>query len=305
MSTAQLASPQARSAVLVGIGLMLAATLMFSLNDVLGKWLVATYSVGQILLFRSIAAMLMLAPFLLRAGLAPFRRAPRPGLQLFRIVLATFEVACFYAAVRVMPLADAMTFYLAGPIYVTAMSALFLGEKVGIYRWSAVLVGFVGVVVTLGPSAGAFGPGALIALAGSFAYAVLMIVTREVKETSSLVLSVAQALGGLAFGIVAAPLGWVEVRPLDYALLALLGSVSIAAIVLVNQSLRLAPASVVVPYQYTLIVWAVIFGFMFFGDVPELHVILGAAIIVASGLFIFLREQRVAPKTDVSSLPDR
>src|SRR4051794_16571375 len=87
-----------RSATLAGIGLMLLATLMFSLNDVLGKWLVATYSVGQILLVRSIASLAMLAPFLLRSGFEQFRRAPRPWLQILRMVLSTFEVACFYAA---------------------------------------------------------------------------------------------------------------------------------------------------------------------------------------------------------------
>src|SRR4051812_11271686 len=154
---------------------MLLATLMFSLNDVLGKWLVATYSVGQILLVRSIASLAMLAPFLLRSGFEQFRRAPRPWLQILRMVLSTFEVACFYAAVRSMPLADAMTFYLAGPIYVTALSAIFLGEKVGIYRWSAVLVGFVGVLFALNPSAGSLSPASLIATAGSFAYAVMMV----------------------------------------------------------------------------------------------------------------------------------
>ena len=143
-----------RSAHLAGIGLMLLATLMFSLNDVWANgWSPPTPS-AQILFLRGIAALLILSPFIMRAGLAAFRNAPQPGLQVLRAVLATTEVACFYLSVWYLPLADAMTFYLAGPIYVTAMSALFLGEKVGIYRWSAVLVGFVGVVIALNPPSG-------------------------------------------------------------------------------------------------------------------------------------------------------
>jgi len=289
---------QDRSAHLAGIGLMLLATLMFSLNDVLGKWLVGTYSVSQILFLRGIAALLILSPFIVRAGLDAFRSAPQPGLQILRAVLSTTEVACFYLSVWYLPLADAMTFYLAGPIYVTAMSALFLGEKVGIHRWSAVLVGFVGVVIALNPSVGSLGIGSLIALAGSFIYAVFMVVTRQVKSTPNVVLAAAQATGGLTFGAIGAPFTWVAIESGSHVmLLLLLGAVSIVAIIFVNQSLRLAPASVVVPYQYTLIVFAVVFGYVFFGDTPKQHTLVGAAIIVASGLYIFLREQRVAPKT--------
>ena len=285
---------------------MLLATLMFSLNDVLGKWLVATYSVAQILLLRGFAALLILSPFIVRAGLDAFRNAPQPGLQVLRVVLATTEVACFYLSVWYLPLADAMTFYLAGPIYVTAMSALFLGEKVGIHRWSAVIVGFVGVVIALNPSVGSLGVGSLVALFGSFIYAIFMVVTRQVKSTPNVVLAAAQATGGLAFGAVGAPLTWVAVESGSHVLLLLLlGAVSIVAIIFVNQSLRLAPASVVVPYQYSLIVFAVIFGYVFFGDTPQPHTLIGAAIIVASGLYIFIREQHIAkPAEDKPPLID-
>lgn len=291
------AQHSARS-VPAGIGLMLLAILMFSLNDVLGKWLVATYSVGQILLIRSIAALIVLCPFLWREGLAPFRSAPQPALQLLRVVLATLEVACFYIAVWYLPLADAMTFYLAAPIYVTAMSAMLLRERVGIRRWTAVLVGFAGVLIALQPSTASLGPGSLVAIIGSVFFAVLMIVTRHLRGTSNIVLAGSQAAGALIFGCVAAPWNWVPVAGFDFLLMQLLGVVAITAIVFVNQSLRLAPASVVVPYQYTLIVWAVIFGYLFFGDVPQAHVVAGAAIIVASGLFIFVREQRLKPPED-------
>ena len=296
-----------RSAHLAGIGLMLLATFMFSLNDALGKWLVATYSVPQILFLRAIAALLLLSPFILRAGLGVFRKAPQPGLQVLRAILATADVSCFYLAVRYLPLADAMTFYLAGPIYVTAMSALFLNERVGIYRWAAVLVGFVGVLIALNPALGTLGIGSLIALVGSFVYAIFIVTTRQVRNTSNVVLTTTQALGGLAFGAIGSPFSWVPVESgSHYLLLLLLGAVSILAITCVNQSLRLAAASVVVPYQYALIVFAVIFGYVFFGDAPQLNTLVGAAIIVASGLFIFLREKRLKlPAAEEPALAER
>jgi drug/metabolite transporter (DMT)-like permease len=283
-----------RSAHLVGIGLMLLAVFMFSLNDALGKWLVATYSVPQILFLRAVAALLILAPFIVRAGIGTFRSAPQPWLQAIRALLATTEVACFYFSVWYLPLADAMTFYLAAPIYVTAMSALFLGERVGVFRWGAVLVGFLGVLIALDPGFGTLGIGSLIALLGSVVYAIFIVTTRRLSSTSNIVLSTAQAVAGLAFGVIGSPFSWTPVETgSHYLLLLLLGAVSIGAIMCVNQSLRLAPASVVVPYQYALIVFAIAFGYLFFGDVPRSNMLIGAVIIVASGLFIFLREQRL------------
>jgi drug/metabolite transporter (DMT)-like permease len=293
-----------RSATLSGIGLMLLAMLLFSMNDALGKWLVATYTVAQILLIRSIASVAMLAPLVIRTGFEPFRSAPQPMLQVLRIVLATSETGLFYLAVFYLPLPAAMTFYLAGPIYVTALSAIFLGERVGVHRWSAVLVGFAGVVIALDPSTGSIGAGSFIALAGSFCYALLMIVTRQLRQTANVVLASTQVAGAITFGAIGAPFAWTAVAGNDFLLLLVLGIVSITAIMLVNQSLRLAPASVVVPYQYTLIIWASLFGYFVFGDVPTPHTIVGAAIIVASGLYIFLREQRTGKARPQPALPE-
>jgi drug/metabolite transporter (DMT)-like permease len=274
-----------------GIFLMLAGIFLFSVNDVLGKWLVATYTVWQVLLIRSIAALLVLAPFIWRAGWEPFRTAPKPGLQLVRVIFSTLEVAGFYWAVIWLSLADVMTFYLAAPIYVTAVSALFLGEQVGWRRWSAVIVGFIGVIIALRPTTASWSAPALIALAGSIVFSFLMIVTRHLRGTADIVLVTGQTAMALVAGIVFSPFAWVAPTAIDAGLLALLGVVSMIAHVCVNRSLKLAPASVVVPYQYTLIIWAIVFGFFVFGDVPEIAMIVGAIIIIAAGIYIFVREQ--------------
>jgi len=291
-----------RRAALAGIGLMTAGILLFAINDALGKWLVATYSVGQVLLIRSLAALVLLTPFVWRDR-ASFAVAPRWGMQTWRAVLATAEVACFYWAVSYLPLADVMAYYLAGPIFVTAIAGAVLGEPVGWRRWTAVAVGFVGVIFCLRPGSAALSWPALIALAGSFTFSLSMISTRTLRGTSDTVLVTSQTVAALAFGAVLAPLSWTPVSPRDAVLLALLGMVAMTAHVCVNRSLKLAPASTVVPYQYTTIVWAVLFGYLVFGDVPDFWMLAGAAIIIGAGLFIFLRERALARRASFSEPP--
>jgi drug/metabolite transporter (DMT)-like permease len=273
-------------AALAGIALMAGGIFLFAVNDALGKWLVATYTVGQVLLIRSAAALVVLTPFIARDA-ETFRTAPRWGMQVLRAVLATVEVACFYWAVVYLPLADVMAYYLAGPIFVTAIAGTFLREPVGWRRWSAVLVGFCGVIVCLRPGTAALSWPALIALAGSFTFSLSMIAT----------------VGALALGALLVPVGWVTPGWRDLGLLALLGVVAMVAHVCVNRSLKLAPASIVVPYQYTTIVWAVVFGYLVFGDAPDPAMLLGAAIIIGAGLFIFLREQQLSRGASFSEPP--
>ena len=281
---------------------MLAGIAMFSVNDALGKWLLVDYSVAELLLIRSAAALVLLAPFIRNSGVVGFTTAPRPALQVARVVLSALEVAMFFWAVSYLPLADAVTFYLAGPIYVTALSVVLLGETVGWRRWTAILVGFVGVVLALRPSAASFTLPALIALGGSIFFAILMITTRMLRETSDTVLVSGQNVATLLFGAAFAPFGWVTPSFRDFMLLSLFGVLSIAALACVNRSLKLAPASVVVPYQYTMIVWAIMLGYAVFGDVPDLLTVAGAAIIIAAGLYIFWREQAQSRQKAPSSL---
>jgi len=288
---------------MIGIVLMLTGIFFFALNDALGKWLVATYSVGQLLLIRSIAGLLFLAPFIWREGWRPFRTAPRPLIQWLRAIFGTVEVGCFYWALAYMPLADVMTFYLAGPIYVTAVSPWLLGEHVGWRRWLAVIAGFVGVMIALGPTAGSLTPAAMVAIVGSISFSLLMICTRLVSGTSDIVLVTTQTVAALIFGAIAAPFTWVALNWSDTGLLMLLGVTAMVAHICVNRSLKLAPASVVVPYQYSTIFWAIILGFVFFGDVPGPAMLTGATIIIAAGFYIFMRERTLKKPVAVDDPP--
>jgi drug/metabolite transporter (DMT)-like permease len=281
-----------RSARLAGIGLMLLSVFMFSFGDALGKFIVATYSVGQLLWLRACAALIVLLPMMWRHR-AAFRHLERPWLQVLRVMLSTLEVAAFFLSVRYLPLANVITYYLACPIFVTALSAIVLREPVGWRRWCAVLTGFCGVLLALRPSSQAAGWPAMIALGGSLAFAVLMLITRSLRATADIVLASSQFAGTFALGALLSPIGWVTPGLGSLALFAAAGCISVAALLCGNRSLKLAPASVVVPYQYSMIIWAMMFGYLVFGDAPSPATIAGAAIIVGSGLYIFLRERKL------------
>ena len=294
--------PDERSAPLAGIGLMLLSILMFSCGDALGKFMVATYSLGQLLWLRACAALIVLLPMIWR-NRADFARLERPRLQLLRVTLSTVEVAAFFLATVYLPLADVVTYYLACPIFVTALSAIVLREPVGWRRWSAVLIGFCGVLIALRPSSQTVSWPAMIALGGSFSFALLMLITRSLRATPDVVLASSQFAGTFALGAVMSPFGWITPDLGSLVLFAAAGCISVSALLCVNRSLKLAPASVVVPYQYSMIVWAVMFGYIVFDDKPTMATIAGAAVIVGAGLSIFLREQKLGRGETVVSPP--
>ena len=281
-----------RSARMTGIGLMLLSISLFSLGDAIGKFMVATYSVGQLLWLRAAAALIVLLPMIWRRRGA-FLNLERPWLQLLRVILSTLEVAAFFIATVYLPLADVTTYYLACPIFVTAISALVLRERVGWRRWSAVLIGFCGVLIALRPSSQTVSWPAMIALGGSIAFALLMLITRSLRATPDIVLATSQFVGTFALGALMSPFGWVTPDLGSLALFATAGCISVSALLCVNRSLKLAPASIVAPYQYSMLVWAIMFGYLVFGDMPSIATLAGAAIIIGAGLYIFLRERRL------------
>jgi drug/metabolite transporter (DMT)-like permease len=275
---------------------------VFSIGDMVGKMMVATLPVGQFLMLRAGASLLLLSPLAWRER-AAFPVTPRPWLHLLRVLLSASEVAAFFFAAIYLPLADIITYYLASPIFVTVVAAIVLKEPVDIRRWVAVIVGFGGVLLALRPSTGTVSWPALIALAGSFSFAILMVATRFLRGTSDVVLGSSQILGSFAFGLALVPLGWSPLTIGQVAMLACGGCITVVALFSVNRSLKLAPASVVVPYQYSMIIWAVILGYLAFGDIPAWNTLGGAAIIIASGLYIFMREQAAGRDQPVMDPP--
>jgi drug/metabolite transporter (DMT)-like permease len=281
------------SAARTGILLMLLGMLMFSLNDVMGKWLVSTYSVGQVVFIRSIAALAVLAPFIWFNGPRKIVQVDRPFIQAARVILSTLEVFAFYFAVVYLPLADVMTYWLAAPIYIAALSPFIFKEPVGWRRWSAIIVGFIGVVIALEPSSQALTPQAIISIFGSLAFAFMLLLGRTLRGTPDTTLVFWQIIGAGLAGLIWIGFEWTPVTGRDLLLLGLLGIVAMLAHVLMNRALKLADPATVAPLQYTLLFWAILFGWMIFGDVPRMSMLIGSGFIVASGLFIFFREQQL------------
>jgi S-adenosylmethionine uptake transporter len=276
----------------LGIVLYLAGVGFFALNDALGKWLVAGYGVGQLMMLRSIGAGIVLAPMILslRVNVIDPRR---PWLQGLRVFCAAVDTFAFYYATRTMPLADVMTFYMATPLITTALSALLLGEKVESFRWIAVLIGFVGVLIALRPSPHMFSWGAPVALFGATSFALSQTLTRELRGIHWLPLVFWQFVGGGLIGAATVPWAWTTPTLFDLGLMFLLGIVAMVCFIFIVRALALARASVLAPLQYSAILWAAILGWLIWRDAPTLPIIVGNAIIIGSGLYVAARGKMV------------
>ncbi|MGD9913886.1 MAG: DMT family transporter [Rhizobiaceae bacterium] len=291
-----------RNTLLAGVLLMLLGDFVFSLLDALAKWLATSFPIGQVILIRSLASLLFLSPMILRQGVGDLFRVDRPGVQMMRVVAITIDVFFFYLAVVALPLADVLSFYMAGPIYVAALSHFMLGERIGWRRWLAIGVGFVGVLIILRPTSGVFSFGSLWAIVGSFGFAFAIVFARMLRGTSDTVLVTWQTIGAVLVAGVLAVGNWVPATSFDYGAMVLLGLVSCVAHMLITRALKLAPASILAPLHYTLMLWAVVFGWVFFGDVPGWQTLLGAAIVVLAGLFIVHR-QKVKAEVPPENVP--
>ena len=281
----------------LGILCYLIGVAFFALNDALGKHLVGDYSVAQLLFVRGIGAVAVLVPIMLVMRVS-FRLKGPWWVHAIRIGLQTVDSYCFYFATWHLPLVDVMTFYMSAPIILTAISGLFLGERVGPYRWSAVIVGFVGVVIALAPGSEAVSGnvllGSIVALIGASAFAVSLAMTRQLRDNHPFSLVVSQFIVGGIFGAILCPLGWVAPSVTDFGLMLILGIVAAGCFLLIARALALAPASLLAPFQYSAIFWAGLFGWIWWQHAPTSRIILGNAILIASGLFVFYRERRLA-----------
>ncbi len=287
----QLRAP--KNLILAGVLIMLAGDFMFALNDAMGKWLVVSLSVGQVVFIRSIGAFIVLGPMIAHQGPRALLVMDRPWLQFARALLAAVETLLFYAAVVHLPLADVMSFYMAGPIYVAALSHLLLGEAVGWRRWTAILVGFCGVVIMLQPT-GSFSPASIYALIGSFIFGLTIILGRLLRGTSDTTLVTWQTIGTLIVGGLLMIGEWRTPETIEWGGMLLLGVVACLAHLMIVRALKLAPAAMLAPLHYTMLLWAVVFGWVFFGDVPGTRILVGSAIIVLAGLFVFHRQKVVS-----------
>lgn len=279
--------------------IMLTGMLLFTVNDAVGKWLTASYSVVELVFMRSIAGLILLSPFLWQAGAKKLFVVDRPWLLALRVALTVIDSLTFYFAVSQLPLADVMTYWLAAPIYVAAFSPLLLGEHVGWRRWTAIGCGFAGVLVALEPSRAMFTLPALISIVGSMAFGFVLLSARSLRETPGITMIFWQTAAAAFVGLCLVPFSWKTPDAGDLLPLALLGLLAMLAHVMVNWAFKLADAAAVAPLQYTQLFWAIVFGWFVFGDFPSMAKFIGAGLIVASGLYIFFRERALNKRDKV------
>ena len=263
-------------------------------NDSFAKWLTAHYSPLQIVFGRNLLALPIVVALVLWLRGARGLRTRHAGLHAARGVLMVASAYAFFRGIAVLPLAEATSLIFAAPIFITALSVPLLGERVGWRRWTAVLVGFVGVLIVVRPGAAAFHPASLWVLAAAVQYALLMISARWIgADEDAWTLMVWVVIFQLLYSGLTAPLVWVPPDP--WHLLPVLGMAVFGTLgmTLISQAFRLGAAAVVAPFEYTALIWASLFGWLFWGEVPASSVYAGAAVIVASGIYIVLRETRV------------
>ena len=276
-----------------GIGFMLLTVVSFSVMDAIGKWLVVDFSVWQIMAFRGAFAVGVLVPFIMRKEGLAVLRTRHPSFQLIRALLGVGAFALFFAGLRFLKLADATAIGFSGSIFMAALAVPLLGERVGIRRWSAIIVGFIGVLVILQPGSGAFQPAALLVLGSAFVYSLVMIGTRWLSRTdSSSSMVVYHSLVTLGVGMVALPFVWVTPSAFELLMLLLAGLFGTAAQFFLVRAFRLAPVAVLAPFDYGALLIAAVVGFLVWNEVPGFNVWIGAVILIASGLFIVHRETR-------------
>ncbi|PGH56469.1 S-adenosylmethionine uptake transporter [Azospirillum palustre] len=288
--------PAEADSVPYAVGCFLGAILLFAAMDTLIKFLTADYPVPQLMFVRSLVAFLLVGGYTLACGggIAAMRTR-RPLGHVWRAFAGLISMGCFFYAFRELPLADVYVLSFAGPLFITALSAPLLGEPVGWRRWAAVVVGFGGVVVMAQPSAGAPLVPVLVGLCAALFYALAALAVRGLSrtETSASIVLYLLLTTTLVSGALALPV-WTAPTAVALGLMALVGAIGAGAQVLLTQAFRRAPPAVVAPFEYTGMVWASLFGWLVFGDLPTVPVLAGAMVIIGSGLYILHRETMVA-----------
>ncbi|MGV8944025.1 DMT family transporter [Thermomonas sp.] len=272
---------------------MLVAVLMFALMDAGLKSLSAHYPPLQVATLRGLSSLpLVLAWALLTVGLRPLLRI-RWSLHLLRGVLGIVMMGSFVYALKRMPLSTAYSIFFVAPLLITALSVPILGEKVGPRRWTAIAVGLLGVLTVLRPTgAGVFTWAGLAVLVAALAYAVSAITVRVLARTDSNQAMVFWLLTMLAFGagVLALP-NWVPLRMQDVWIIAVIGMAGTLGQYTVTEAFRRGEASLIAPLEYTALVWGVALDLALWGVLPDAVTWLGAAIIIASGLYLLRRER--------------
>ena len=297
-----------------GAAILVFGLFLFSLQDIILKHFSDKYSVLQLVFLRGLIAMALMLAFLKLAKISVPLLSIKPKLILARGLLGFSSYIAYYLAIAAMPLAEVVAITFTMPLFVTAMSAIILGEKVGMRRWGAVIFGFIGVMVMLSPSGEFNGLAVVLAFTAAVTYASHTIITRFLSShddpltiafnalliftLASAVLSTLILSGTIAISSDHPSLAffgrdWAMPGALDMLLILAIGAIAAIGFYCLSKAYCMAEASALAPFEFTYIIWAVVFGYLFWNEIPGATTIAGILILVSSSLYISYRERRL------------
>ncbi len=276
-----------------GIVLMIAGLAMFSIGEGAVKYLTAEYEIIQIVWARYTFHALLFLIIFSRIGLKRQIATTRPWLHLGRSILLVFATTFFFTAVRYLTLAEAISINFVSPLLVTVFSIVILGEHVGARRWGAIMVGFVGVLIIIRPGLGIMHWAAALPLGTAVCYSLYQILTRIAARTEDAQTSLfwTSAVGVLVTSV-AVPFAWTPPTPFAWTLMVGTGLFFGFGHYLLIKGFEVAPASMLAPFIYTQLIWVTIIGYILFGNFPDEFTLIGGAVVIASGLYVWHRETR-------------
>ena len=271
----------------IGIIFGILAYFSFSILDATQKTLILYHSVFQLLLVKYFFVLFLSLIESKRKNNINFYKSKSIKLQIFRSLLSVIESGCFVLSFKYLSLADAHSVGSLAPVIVVALSAIFLKEKVSTKIWIAIFIGFIGVLIILRPTSSIFDPKALLPLLAAFVLGLYQVVTKKVSEhdTTETSLFYTSIIGIFIMSLLASNF-WSPVSSSSYILFFIIGIFFSLGVYLQIIALSMARASIIQPFHYTLIFWAIILGYIFYNDIPDLFTIVGAVIITFSGIFV-------------------
>ena len=278
----------------IGVLYMIGSVICFSIMDICVKWL-DYYPVGQVLFLRFLIGFIPIFFIIPRDKIFNFYKTSRPGLHAFRAICGALAIIALFYGLRELPLADVISLTFGGPIFVTVASIFFLSEKVGIKRWSAVIIGFIGMLLIIQPAFVELNFYYISPIIFCIFFACVAISVRSLSKTEPnytiafyfTFLCTVLGLCSLFF------VEWVMPSLIDALILIIMGICGSVANLLLTQSYRLAETSLVTPIKYLSLVFAILFGFFIWNEIPKILTLIGAVLVILSSLIIFVREKHL------------
>ena len=273
---------------------MVASVICFSIMDICVKWL-DYYPVGQVLFLRFFIGFIPIFFIIPRKKLLSFYKTSRPGLHAFRAFTGAAAIIALFIGLRELPLADVVSLTFGGPIFVTVASIFFLSEKIGIKRWSAVFLGFIGMLLIVQPAFIDLNFYYITPIIFCIFFACVAISVRSLSKTEpnyriAFYFTLLCSLLGIATIFKG---DWILPNRIDLGIFIIMGLCGSVANLLLTQSYRLAEASLVTPIKYLSLVFAIVFGFLIWSEIPKLLTLFGALLVITSSLIIFMRENKL------------